>query len=576
MSEELKDQDQSSFSGQELANSLVTSQIPEQAQAEFPKVTPEQIEAVTAQFSPRSEVDDQGLNRTIFEHQGITFAFMGREETPIYHTFEVSKPTYLGREPVTLAYTKEKPALTSDQRKYFADNGMAAEEIHAVEDKRVKEWQDEHDRLSGFVDKIHELDKLNADKPEHLIVEQSPYGIYSLLERLQPENPHWKDQREAVLHNQYDDETLRLIDMVTGVDAAMIDKNRPRDEDENHPPLGEAVVAAALLGDAKASNLADGAAKEQSEREARTQAKELADTLEWAESAKNLQGIEAYRPEDLVVVHATSYEPKWGARGYEVETTHDATGQPRATVHTAINHKVENATLAGNWDSKDYVLVAGLDHMLDVNGPPKSLNGADTWWSRNPGEHLVFPGGTLIGPSEDQTELVLKSDGKTSYKTKGFTEEDMNILTKSFPAAASRLAELMKDENGQPISSESEAGQRIIANTLRDALVRDEITNVRGKELMWQSDDKFMPEEIQRPITKMAAELGLGATSILHSGTQESDTEDMAARGHRVFGMYFSDPKVRRTAYASGMMAAGGISRQNYIAHRARLARHLD
>jgi hypothetical protein len=530
--------------------------------ANMAKVTPEEIESVVRQFSPRAEVDEQGLTRTIFECGDKTFSFIGREETPVYPTIERSLPTYLGHESWWLSHplNKNAPVKPESERQLLKDMGLSEDQIKTAEDSEAQVWQEEHDRLVGFQDKLASLQESNKTRPEHFVAEESAYGLYSLLARIQPDNPRWQEQAQAVGANQYNQEALLVIDMATAVNAVYTEQKRGADE---QPLLGEAVVIAALLGDKAAQQLAETAVKLQDERETQAQ---LQAQMKMEEYASQLQGVESYKPEDILVVHATNYAPEKRDDGYSVKTTHDATGYPRATVHTALNHKVESH-LWGSWDNKDYVLVSGLDEMLAKNGSPNSINGADTWWTRNPGENLDFPNATLIAPGASQAELFTRTeDGQVLYKSNGFTTEDIGKVEELLGQDVKEtINEALGTDSDQAISLESEQGQHIIANILRDTLVRKEITDVRGKQLLEQSDDKFMPMDVSQRLNKMAGQLRLSIQGGLHTESKEGYLEGVVGRGERRFAG-FADAKSRRTAYASGFMGTGGTSRQRYMA----------
>jgi hypothetical protein len=495
------------------------------------QLSAEAIEAIGGQFHYRTEVDQDGLTRQVYEYGQTSFSFAGREETPIYPSLENSRPSRLGQEP-----------------------------WHARQLHRSDDYADIIGRQTSYEPMLASIAQKNLDQAEHLVVERSAYGIYLLLSKLQPENPHWKQQADAIRGNQYDDEVLTTIDIATAVNAFY---TQERVEGRSQPTLGEIVAVAACLGDTRAQQIAEQALALQRDREAAViqRQQELV-----AGSYDINDGVEAFTPSDLVVVHSARFKPAEVDGGYTVSTTHDATGFPRSSVHTSLNHKVENDVWYG-FDEADYVLVCGLDQMLARNGAPKSLNGADTWWSRNPGEPLMFPGAVLIMPGGDQIELVVdEPNGRRKYKSEGLTQVDIDEADTIMPGTRDQIAKALNGPQGEDIPIESSQGQRIIANVLRDALVQQEISVKRRLALEAQHDDKFMKDDFNRRVYKMAAELKLPLTDDLHRTSEEADVEIALSNGLR--RDHISDPKVRRVAYASGFTDGGGSARQESLRKR--------
>src|SRR3989344_1629403 len=101
---------------------LPPQKTPEPTGFEF-AAAQQEVEEIALQFSPRVEVDDQGLTRTIFEYQGKTFSFQGRDETPEYPTVESSRPTYLGHESFWLTHPSKinPPEFDEAEVEYFKD-----------------------------------------------------------------------------------------------------------------------------------------------------------------------------------------------------------------------------------------------------------------------------------------------------------------------------------------------------------------------------------------------------------------------------------------------------------------------
>jgi hypothetical protein len=498
--------------------------LPTEAKAEDTNLSAESIEAIATKFGYHTELDQNGLTRQVYKLGDVSFSFVGREETPLYPAIEHSRPTRLGQEPWRLHSPNHR-----------------------------EEYAKEINEQASYEPTLAQIHEQNQDLPEHFVAERSSYGIYLLLSRLQPENLHWQEQANAMSNNQYDAEVLKTIDMATAVNNFY---SQEQIEGQHEPTLGEIVAVAVLLGDTEAQQIADQAVqlqREQEEAVIRSQLERMNTSSD--QSVKT----EAFKPSDLVVVHTTRYKPKETSDGYKVSTTHDVSGLPRSTVHTSLNHKVENDIWYG-WDDADYALISPFDQMLATNGTPKSLNGADTWWTRNPGEPLLFPAATLIMPGGDQEELVVDTDqGQRKYKSGGLAQADIDNADTVMPGTREHIMESLQDPQGQAILIESPEGQRIIANALRDALIQQEIAVKRGLKVEKQYDDKHMTQEFNHKIYKMATELQLPLTASLHTTSEEAEVEIDVSRGIR--RDYATDPKVRRVAYASGFASGGGDAR---------------
>lgn len=547
---------------------------PDPLDNEAPGLSIEKVESVVLQFSPRTEVDpNNDTIHTIYEHGDATFSFVGRDETPDFPTLESSRPSYLGRESVSQALYKQ-----------------------VIVGNNPRDWEnrDYNQVYVDYRDTLRERREQNKGKPEHLLAEQSPYGVYALLERIQPDEPHWSQQREAIANNDYNEESLYLIDAILSIDrevASSLENDRKNFSSaaiEEHPPLGEAVMVAAALGDSEAQQLADEAvarlrAEQESNRKQREQEiKQLVRSNE-----ERLSQVEAYRPEELLAVHATEYEPNVTQDGYEIYTTHDTVGYPRSTLHTSINHKVEDH-FRGNWGYRGYVLIAPFDKMMDANGPPANLYGVDTWWTRNPGEALQLPEATLVAPSADEdAPPVSRENGRIEYKTTGYGQDDIEQLKKELvhwidpgeqsydtgeeqadlQDRANKLVERRvlaeaRSSDGEEIEFENTEVQHGIAARLRDLLVELEITNVRGKELLRPKNEHGMHSNDQLRLDKLGLELGSGTEE--HTGSGANLLEKGVADGKRSIMDPVYDLKPLRVALASGTMNSRGTAKKRH------------
>jgi hypothetical protein len=523
-------------------------------------LAPEQIEECLLQFHPRTEVDDQGLTRVIYEHSGQTFAFQGREETPLYPAIEQSQPVGIGREAFWMTHPNNQipPTYKEEQKETMRALGLNDAAISEMESQDVLEWQDKRDKYLSYSSKLAEFQKANKDKDRHLIVERSLFGVIGLLKELNPEDPKWGQQLEKLAAGEYDDEALDIIDRITAVELSYEREDHGR---ELSMPVGEAVVVAALMGDEGAQKVVSGALEFQRDLDDKYRRSTI------LEQQQRLEGVEAFLPEDLVVVHATAYKPEKNDKGYQVQTLHDAVGYPRATIHTAINHKVDNVAFH-SWDSQPYVLIAGFDQVVAANGSPNSINGADTWWSFNPGENMTFPDATLLAPGGDLEGLfVRQGDGSVLYKTEGVSPSDIEQgaeeLGHNFIA---KIESTLQDDKGDKVALSSEMGQLLVGQVIRDALVEKVIVQERGLELLRQSDDKSMEPETQTRLFAMAAQQGLNISGHLHA-EDSGFMEGRLADGHD-FAPLIRDPRFRRVAYASGMAEAGSRAREIYLLNR--------
>jgi len=145
-------------------------------------------------------------------------------------------------------------------------------------------------------------------------------------------------------------------------------------------------------------------------------------------------------PNQVPVIHSTSHALQYDANGniivkpagyYRVGEGQLPRGTgtlegsdvavPRSTVHTTLYGSVADH-LYSQWSPANTKIISTLDGMIGANGKPYSMNPTDTWWSRSPGESLVFPKGTtaIISPFTDEIayakELIKRGvikDGET-------------------------------------------------------------------------------------------------------------------------------------------------------------------
>jgi|GEM_PF-3826080 len=132
--------------------------------------------------------------------------------------------------------------------------------------------------------------------------------------------------------------------------------------------------------------------------------------------------------DELVLVHATLFEPKFDESGAAlIHTRGDTQGYPRATLHFTLNHKVVGH-MQGNWDEAGYTIVAPFNPAVQANGLPANLCGIDTWWNQNPGEPVRLPGAILVKDAGNIEQLVSRQGNIVEVKTSGFTSADVEQL----------------------------------------------------------------------------------------------------------------------------------------------------
>jgi len=157
-------------------------------------------------------------------------------------------------------------------------------------------------------------------------------------------------------------------------------------------------------------------------------------------SFSNIRHEGPLEPNQVPVIHSTSHALQYDANGnivikpagyYRVGEGQLPRGTgtlegsdvavPRSTVHTTLYGSVADH-LYSQWSPANTKIISTLDGMIGANGKPYSMNPTDTWWSRSPGEALVFPKGTtaIISPFTDEIayakELIKRGvikDGET-------------------------------------------------------------------------------------------------------------------------------------------------------------------
>jgi len=331
---------------------------------------------VERQLHARIETDSGGFQRRIYSINGMTFAFRGREELPFYPTMGQSNTTVLGEEP---------------------------------------NWESPED-YQTFKSWVKGLQKRGA--PEHLLATKSLLGVVELAIRFGSKDQSLTSLRDELTKGIYSKRSINLLD--TLVAASYINYGTSFNFEANQN--AEALVLSALLGDPRSQVILL----------AKTEALKSLDRKERVALDQVKVEDESLRPQNLVCVHATKYEPKVGPGGeFIVPTTFDVTDGKvlRNSVHVALNHKVVSH-MYGSWDNAGYVIVSPFESMVGANGVPTVLNTVDTWWTRDPGESLIFPDAVLVAPGGDNVDGLYQREGNIiRFKSEGLDRKELLALT---------------------------------------------------------------------------------------------------------------------------------------------------
>lgn len=148
-----------------------------------------------------------------------------------------------------------------------------------------------------------------------------------------------------------------------------------------------------------------------------------------AQNARNRIFNSKVRPgidiDDLVLVHATKFEPQFDENGLtSIHTRQDTQGYPRASLHFTLNHRITSHN-ESSWDAAAYTIVAPMNEAINLNGTPSTLCGIDTWWNCNPGEPVVLPNAVLVADGGNIEPLRIRNDNRLNIKTGDFNEKDV-------------------------------------------------------------------------------------------------------------------------------------------------------
>lgn len=343
---------------------------------------PQRNEIVERLFRPDVEIDQCGFKRRIYCHGEFAFLFRGREELPIVPTLKKEKAVLLGSTPV-----------------------------HTSQEK-----------FQGYQQEIEGGNRF-------LVVTKDIHGLVALLHRLAPDNTLFTQTLEEIEKKNYSQFTLDLIDSL--IACNWVDENRTAWKNNNgvNGADAEALVIASLLGDREATEYARGQKGKMAVLDKQRQEK---DKASFEKLWKNNEGFAQAEIKELVGVHVTCYPPRQTETGWEIVSRAEAMNGAilRNTCHITLNQKVASH-YGGNWDLTPYAIISPFEEMLEANGTPFALNNVDTWWTRDPGETLKFPHGTLVKPGTlPQGRLIAFKERNTGerctlYRGENYTVEDL-------------------------------------------------------------------------------------------------------------------------------------------------------
>lgn len=404
---------------------------------------------IEERLHPITEIDNAGYKRTVYAINNTTFSFKGREELPIYSTLTYSRSTFLGETP------------------------------NWVETEDFQKWQEQL-----------KLTQTQESASQHYIVNKTLQGVIELAIQLGSKDASLPQLRDQLARGVYSERALTLIDALIALNYVDFAGFNGKGANTN----AEAIMLLSLLGDA----------------DAQTAVAEAVDTLRQIDQGRkaNRERRKVYseplKPQELVCVHATRYKPEaTEGGGFLVYTTFDATKGKvlRNTVHTALNHKVA-AHIYGSWEDAGYVVISPFESMIKANGLPAVLNTVDTYWSRNPGEPLIFADGTLVAPGGGDIQGLYETEGNiVKFKSEGLDRQDLINIAEyarrnGYLDDFSKSIESAIEEALHPYGSAMELQEQWDFDTTQRALSQF----LYGDEYSWGHQPallRFLAEEIE-------------------------------------------------------------------------------
>jgi TP901 family phage tail tape measure protein len=245
------------------------------------------------------------------------------------------------------------------------------------------------------------------------VVPTTPQGLIQAALKLKPNDKALMDLLDGFKSKKYGDSQTELLDLM--IASSYIDQDGKLLSDINTEGL--ALVISHLAGDKNATTILKSK-------------KTVLDSLLAKEKAGATTGSNpsrfehALEPDQVPVIHSTkhglSYDPSGNieirpAGYYRVGEGQlpkgagdiDTAAVARPTIHTALYGTVADH-IYSQWDTANKKIVSTLGAMIGANGNPQSLNPIDTWWSRSPGESLLFPKDktAIISPFTNEADYV--------------------------------------------------------------------------------------------------------------------------------------------------------------------------
>lgn len=264
-------------------------------------------------------------------------------------------------------------------------------------------------RKQGIVDS--DLSSLTSVDDSLFVVPTTPQGLIEAALKLNPKDKTLLSLLENFKNKNYGPAETELLDLMTA--SSYI--NKENQLASTIDTEGLSLVIAHLAG----NKAAIAALKTKKAIIDDIMAKEKAGASANFPYIKHEGPLE---PNQVPVIHSTSHALEYDANGniiirpagyYRVGEGQLPRGAgtlegadapvPRPTIHTTLYGSVADH-MYGQWSPANKKIVSTLEGMIGANGKPYSMNPTDTWWSRSPGESLMFPKETtaVISPFTDE------------------------------------------------------------------------------------------------------------------------------------------------------------------------------